>query len=311
MSVGQGLAVGLDIGGTSIKAGAVEGTGAILAESRREQPDRDGYERLLDRCVDLATELSNDVRQDPLGVGVPGLVDVGGGLVLTSPNLPELDGRPLARDLEQRLGRPPGTVGLENDANAAAVGEGWVGAGAELPDFLLVTLGTGIGGGLILSGELVRGAGMSGEIGHVKIQSPSDPSPPTCGCGRRGCLETHASATATERRASEAGLERDLMKLTALAREAEGPERQLLDAVGFDLGLGLASTVNLLDLRAFVVGGGFSAALDMLAPGLRKGLEAGSYGDRLAGVRIERARLGARAGWIGAARVGQPVAPPR
>ena len=301
-------AIGLDIGGTSIKAGAADSNGAPLAEARREQRERDGYENLLARCVDLVRELAQDPVRDPLGLGVPGLVASDRGLVLESPNLPELDGRELARDLANQLGRPAGSVGLENDANAAAVGEGWVGAGREFEDFLLVTLGTGIGGGLIQGGELVRGAGMAGEIGHVKIARQDAAGLTECGCGRRGCLETFASATAAERRAREAGLPADLTVLTEHARRAPGPERDLCQAIGYDLGLGLGGVLNLLDLRAYVIGGGFSAALDMLEPGIRKGLQASSYGERLEGVRLEVAELGARAGWVGAARVGLDLA---
>ncbi len=297
-------AIGLDIGGTSIKAGATDQQGEPLVEARREQRERDGYEQLLGRCTDLVHELAEDPERDPVGLGVPGLIDTSIGVVLESPNLPELDGRPLARDLARKLGRAEDSIGLENDANAAAVGEGWTGAGRDLPEFLLVTLGTGIGGGLIQNGQLVRGAGMAGEIGHVKIAAEDSPGLIECGCGRRGCLETLASATAAERRAGQAGLPLDLAVLTDRARAAAGPERDLLEAVGYDLGFGLGAAVNLLDLRAYVVGGGFSAALDMLEPGVRKGLQASTYGDRLNGVRLEPARLGARAGWIGAARVG-------
>ena len=297
-------AIGLDIGGTSIKAGATGEQGEPLVEARREQRERDGYEPLLARCADLVRELSEDPERDPVGIGVPGLIDTSVGVVLESPNLPELDGRSLARDLARELGRAEDSIGLENDANAAAVGEGWTGAGRDLPDFLLVTLGTGIGGGLIQNGQLVRGAGMAGEIGHVKISAEDTPGLVECGCGRRGCLETLASATAAERRAGQAGLPRDLAVLTDRARVAAGPERDLLEAVGYDLGFGLGTAVNLLDLRAYVVGGGFSAALDMLEPGVRKGLQASTYGARLDSVRLEPARLGARAGWIGAARIG-------
>jgi glucokinase len=298
-------ALGLDIGGTAIKAGAADERGQVLAEARRETGEELSYEGLLDRCCELVRELGPD---GSLGLGVPGLLDNRRGLVFESPNLPELNGRELGPDLAVRLGREPDAVRIENDANAAALGEGWVGAGATHADFLLVTLGTGIGGGLVLGGELVVGAGLGCEIGHVKIAR----SGPTCGCGRTGCLETFASASAAERRAREAGLTDDLEQLAERARAASGPERELLRDVGHDLGLGLAAAVNLLDLRAFIVGGGFSAALDMLEPGVRTGLDAGSYGARLAGIDIHRATLGPRAGWIGAARVGLgPASPPQ
>ena len=297
-------AIGLDIGGTAIKAGRADERGRVQVEARREMAEGGSYEDVLERCCELVLELG---AEGALGVGVPGLLDAARGHVFESPNLPELDGRDLGPDLAQRLGRAPESVAVENDANAAALGEGWVGAGAELADFLLVTLGTGIGGGLVLEGRLWRGGGMGSEIGHVKIAAEG----PVCGCGRVGCLETFASASAAERRAREAGLTDDLEALASAARDGAGPERELLHAVGHDLGLGLAAAVNVLDLRAFVVGGGFSAALDMLLPGVRKGLDRGSYGDRLAQVTVCAASLGARAGWIGAARVGLERSPHR
>jgi glucokinase len=141
---------------------------------------------------------------------------------------------------------------------------------------------------------------MAGEVGHIVIE----PSGPLCGCGSHGCLETLASASAASRRAAQAGLTDDLVRLAELAREREGPERALLVAIGRDLGHGLAVATSLLDLRSFVIGGGFGAALDTLLPGVRAGLAERCYGERLKSVRVERAELGADAGWIGAARLG-------
>jgi glucokinase len=144
---------------------------------------------------------------------------------------------------------------------------------------------------------------MAGEIGHVCI----DPNGPPCGCGRRGCVEQFASATAGIRRAKEAGLpNEDPGNLELLAKQArawDGAERALLFAIGRDLGRGLATVVSLLDMRTFVIGGGFGAATDVLEPGIRAGLMDRTYGDRLAQVRILPAKLGSDAGWIGAARL--------
>jgi glucokinase len=144
---------------------------------------------------------------------------------------------------------------------------------------------------------------MAGEVGHVCI----DPLGPPCGCGRRGCVEQFASATAAIRRAKAAGLPEgspgDLELLAKQARAWDGPERALLQDVGRDLGRGLGVVVCLLDLRTFVIGGGFGAATDVLEPGIRAGLRDRSYGDRLLHVRILPAKLGGDAGWIGAARL--------
>lgn len=294
-------AVGLDLGGTSVKAGAVSDSGRIL--SRRSVPvdAAAGAEALLDRMAEIARELSVE---HAVGLGSPGLLDRARGAVLEAPNLHFLEGISLRDELARRLEIPPENVLLENDANVAALGEHWLGAGRGEPDGLTVTLGTGVGGGLVLSGELFSGTGgMAGEIGHVVV----DPRGPRCGCGSHGCLETLASASAARRRAAERGLPReqpgDLELLAAAARRAAGAERELLFEIGGDLGRGLAAAVTLLDLRLLVIGGGFGAALDVLEPGIRQGLAERTYGTRVGGVRIVPAALGADAGWIGAARL--------
>ena len=188
------LLVGIDLGGTAIKAGAVTSEGEIVA--RREIPSelQRGAADLLERMAGLARELG---AQRHLGLGAPGLVDAAAGRILQSPNLAVIENVPLAAELARRLGLPPAAVHLENDANAAAIGEHWLGRGRSQSDLLLVTLGTGVGGGLILGGELHAGpGGMAGEIGHVVIE----PGGPLCGCGSRGCLEQFASASAAARR---------------------------------------------------------------------------------------------------------------
>ena len=293
--------VGLDLGGTSIKGGVVSEQGVIL-ERRTVEIDRTrGADALIGALAGLARDLGAPRR---VGLGAPGLFDRERGVVLGSPNLPFLEGVALRGELARRLSLDDSAVLLENDANAAAIGEHWVGAGRGESDLLVLTLGTGVGGGLVLGGELYAGAGgMAGEIGHVVV----DPAGPPCGCGSRGCLETLASATAAQRRATARGLPRDrpgdLVRLAEDARRAPGPERDLLLEIGRDLGRGLASVVTLLDVRLFVIGGGFGGALDLLEPGVRAGLGERSYGGRLERVRIVPAELGTDAGWMGAARL--------
>lgn len=293
--------VGIDLGGTGIKAGACDENGRILDSKSIATGLSEGPEAVLDRMAQLARELGADKR---VGVGSPGLIDHANGRVLESPNLLTMQGVPMRREIARRLGFAESDVILENDANCAGFGEHWCGAGQGETDMLMVTLGTGVGGGLVLAGKLYAGpGGMAGEIGHVCI----DPEGPPCGCGRRGCVEQFASATAAIRRAKAAGLPRDkpgdLIELSRIAREQDGPERALMHAIGRDLGRGLGVVVCLLDLRTFVIGGGFGAATDVLEPGIRAGLRDRSYGDRLQSVRILPASLGSDAGWIGAARL--------
>lgn len=293
--------VGLDLGGTSIKGGAASEQGEIL-DRRSVDIDRAlGAKGLIDALAGLARDLGAD---SCVGLGAPGLFDRERGVVLESPNLAFLEGVGLRGELARRLALDETAVLLENDANAAAIGEHWIGAGRGESDLLMITLGTGVGGGFILDGVLYAGpGGMAGEIGHLVV----DPAGLPCGCGSRGCLETLASATAAQRRAVALGLPRDrpgdLVRLAEIARQAPGPERDLLHEVGRDLGRGLAGVVTLLDIRLFVIGGGFGAALDLLGPGIRAGLAERTYGRRLENVRVVPAALGTDAGWMGAARL--------
>lgn len=294
-------AVGIDLGGSAIKAGAIASTGNVLERRSGPVDGGEGADRVLDRIATVARDLGVS---GALGLGSPGVFDRRAGRILESPNLPYLEGVAICEELGRRLDLPANAIFLENDANVAALGERWIGAGRTEPNFLLLTLGTGVGGGFVLDGELFAGpGGMAGEIGHVVV----DPRGPVCGCGAQGCLETLASASAARRRAEERGLPRgrpgDLERLAAVAREAPGPERELLVEVGTDLGRGLAAALTLLDVRVFLVGGGFGAALDVLELGVRKGLAERSYGRRIDDVRILPAALGPDAGWIGAARL--------
>lgn len=295
--------VGVDVGGTAIKAGAIDAeSGALLAQAGRPIPAGCTPEQLMGLLIELGRELRVE---EHLGVGAPGLLDRERGQIVVSPNLHALDELPLRDGLDEALQLAPGTTRLGNDADMAALGESWRGAGRGEPNFLMVTLGTGIGGGLILDGEVYTGAGLAGEIGHVTV----DPDGPMCGCGRLGCLETLSSATAAIRRARERGLPAEdpgnLVVLSERARAEEGAEREVLQAVGRDLGRGLGAVVCLLDIRTFVFSGGFAGALDVLEPGIRSGFKESTYGDRVAEIRLLRASLDNTAGWIGAARLGQ------
>ncbi len=292
-----GRLVGIDLGGTAIKAGAVGPEGEILERLELEAMVSEGAEAVCERLAECARRLGVS---GSLGIGVPGLVDRERGLVTHSPNLAPMAGYPLREELARRLELDPAHVKLENDANVAALGEHWLGGARGERHVLVATLGTGVGGGLILDGQLFVGeAGLAAEVGHTTV----DPRGPICGCGNRGCLEALASATAASRRAVERGLSADLKQVAAEARAAEGPARELLLEVGRDLGRGLAQALTLLDLRCFLIGGGFGAAFDVLQPGILEGLLERSYGRTADQLRVRAATLGADAGWIGAARL--------
>lgn len=293
---------GVDVGGSALKLGTLARDGSQRREATLAIHPGESASAIFEGAARLLRELAPRELAG-VGVGLPGLLDRSAGCVRESPNLPWLEDVPVAAELAPRLGLPPERVHLENDANVAALGEQWLGAARGLSEVLLLTLGTGIGGGLILEGKLYAGEGLAGEIGHVNI----DAEGPPCGCGARGCLETFASASAARRRALTRGLPAeapgDLVRLAALARERSGAERELLHEVGYDLGRGLSAALSLLDVRTFVFGGGFSQALDVLEPGIRHALREWSYGERVTAVKLLQASLGPSAGWIGAARL--------
>ncbi len=311
MSSSQRAVVGLDLGGTQVKGGFVrEGehnpsdVENILARGATIDTDLErGAQDLLDRLAEFARELHPE---GPVGLGVPGVFEQPGGRLLRSANLKALEGLDLGAELARRLDLPRAMVHLDNDANAATYGEQWLGAGAGIQDLIMLTLGTGIGSGLVIDGQLYTGpTGKAAEVGHMVVRSrPADgPEDPDlrCGCGAYGCLERLASASAAIRRAKAAGLDSDLRGLCERARSAPGPERDCLFEIGFDLGAGLLATTAVLDVTCYVIGGGFGRSLDVLEPGVRAALDERDYGH--APPRLLPASLGSSAGWIGAARM--------
>lgn len=308
------LTIGVDIGGTKIAAGVVDEGGEVLARARRESPAEDGaaVERTVVEVVrELRTEIGRPVAG--VGVGAAGFIDATRSTVLFAPNLAWRDA-PLRANLERALDLP---VVVENDGNAAAWGEFAFGAGRDVDDLLLVTLGTGIGGGIVLDGRLRRGAyGIAGEIGHLRVV----PDGRECGCGNRGCWEQYGSGTALVADAREAA-EADPEAATALLERAggvaagiEGPMvTELAEAgdafalarladLGRWVGEGIASLVAVLDPRLIVIGGGLSAAGDVLLDPVRA-----AFGAQLSGrghrpeAEIRPAMLGNGAGLLGAA----------
>lgn len=305
-------ALGVDVGGTTIKGGVVDvSTGARLVEGSEPFDKGVPADEIWARIAKLVRRLEGEIGTTfpRIGVGCAGLFDRSTGVVLASANMPNLEGERLPGGVEAALG---GTrrVHLENDANVAAFGEQWLGAGVDVEDLVLVTLGTGVGGGIVLGNELFLGPrGNAGELGHVVVHPRPTGSPfdapyfkeLECNCGSYGCGERLISATATARRARARGLTDDLVTLCDAARADDGPERALLHAIGRDLGSTLATMVTLFDVGNFAIGGGFGAALDLLLPGAKEVLGERRYGTMP--VQVLPAKLGGDAGWIGAARL--------
>ncbi len=316
------IAIGVDLGGTAIKALAVTGAGRILARTARPTEVSAGHVRVVSNLAaaihDLQARLQADASGSTgaaliptIGVGVPGVLDVERGLVIASPNFPDWNGFPLRDRLQEACGRP---VVIENDANAAALGEQWLGSARDARSFLFITVGTGIGGGLVLDGKLWRGeGGRAGEFGHLKVAPDGRP----CGCGSRGCLEQYANAAALERYALEALEQAKAGPLRALAmdrpdaidpdaiaqaaREGDATARSVYRQFAVYLSMGIADVVNLLDLRCYIIGGGISEAFDLFAPWLREEVAARIYGVSIDEIEIRKAACGNDAGGLGSA----------
>jgi len=306
------FAVGVDVGGTKISAGVVDSTGRLHAQIRQPTP-RDSAEA-CQVLLDIIRQLRVDYPLEAVGVGLPGFVDDAGRKLLFAPNLPGWAGLPLADALEREAGLP---IVLENDANAAAWGEAAHGAGRGETDLACVTLGTGVGGGLVLNGQLYRGHnGLAGELGHMQVEAGGRP----CGCGQRGCWEQYASGQALRVEAQRlsamrpraaaqllaygdgtaASLQAEHVTLAAAQDDLVAIEA--FAAVGHWLGRGLASLSSLLDPSVFILGGGLSHAGDLLLGPARQALREAMPGRTHRAIpELRAAELGNDAGLIGVA----------
>ena len=309
-------AIGVDIGGTKVLAALVDPEGRIVARERRQTPrgDTDAALGEIAALIDAvrATGPGGAAPRD-IGIGIAGLVDLDQDAVLLAPNIEWTPGR-LGSAIAERTGLATMVV---NDARAAAWGEVIAGAGRGLDDVVVVTVGTGIGGGLVLGGRLRHGAsGLAGEVGHLPVEADGR----ACRCGARGCWEAYASGTALVEQArrsaaadpgrarvllaladgSAAGIEGPMV--TEAARAGDPVALAALAECARWLGIGLAGLVTVLDPQAVILGGGLSADADLLIPGARAAME-----DRLIGARLRppvpilTAELGNDAGVVGAA----------
>ncbi len=297
--------IGLDLGGTNLRAAAIDRSGTILDKISGTTNFTEGREAVLGDIAGAITKLRERhgaAELAGIGVGVPGFIRMKEGLMTNSPNLPYLNDYPVRDDLSRRIGAP---VILENDANAAALGEKWMGAGRGVDDLVLLTLGTGIGGGIISGGKVLRGfVGMAGELGHITVIPGGNP----CGCGNRGCLEKHASATAVTAMARLLQLGEDLTAkdICEIAMEdtPEGAKaRRIWAIMGEALGAALAVLVNTFNFPLYLLSGGMLPAWDLFTPAMFHTLEERSFTYRAtrAETKIAQATLGNEAGLYGAA----------
>ncbi len=307
------LYAAVDLGGTKVRAVVADRSGRVLGDDIRPSGAAEGLETVLARMVeslDAALGRAGVERERLAGLGIasPGAVDVERGVVPNAPQLPGWQDVPLARLMAERVGVP---ALLENDASAAALGEHRFGAGRGSRHMLYLTVSTGLGGGIIIDGELYRGkSGAAGELGHMII----DIDGPPCGCGARGCLEALASGTAIARRGERLAESGDSPVLARL-RGQEGPvtaemmkraadmgdaaSREAFREAGHYLGVALAGYVNIFDPEVIVIGGGVANAGDLLMDQAQVTMESLAMNQPLKGVRLVVSELGEFSGAMG------------
>ncbi len=325
----RSFAIGVDLGGTNLRVAVVDDDGLPLEVASQPTNLARGREHVvgeISRAVRrLAPKFSGSHRWLGIGVGVPGIIDLQSGTVDAAANLPGWGDYPVRGELESQLGV---RVFLENDANCAALGEKWIGAGRDVDDLCMLTLGTGVGGGFVVNGRPWHGVtGMAGELGHMTVI----PDGAACGCGSRGCLEQYASATAIKRMALEvaaaaaaegqsSGLAQAANRLGAefsaeavyeCAQLGDPAAKAIFETVGRALGIALGNLINALNLPLYVVGGGVAKAWNEFSPALMRELKNRSIVFRAGEPRksqhrstmITRTILAENAGLLGAARL--------
>ena len=306
--------IGIDLGGATLKAALISGTGEIIQETRVDtEPTTPEalFKQVVEAVVALREDKSGGGRVAGIGIGIPGLVNRKTNRIEVMPNLPALSQLDITTELSRETGLP---VILDNDANAAAYGELQVGAARDRREVFFVRLGTGIGAGLIINGQIYRGAaGFAGEFGHMTI----DPEGIECACGNIGCLETIASGPNIVRRTRERLYRDRTSSLSRLAiprdreftaediaraaREGDEMAQVMMERTGMFLGIALAAVINLLNVEMVVLGGGVLDAGDLILKPTIKETRRRAFPPSFNSCEIVIAKLGPPAGMIGAA----------
>lgn len=309
----MGFSIGVDVGGTKVLGGVVNEHGTVLAHARRDTP-RQGGAALTQAIADVALELMKDYDVSCVGISAAGFVSSDRKTMLASPNIAGWNGVNLDKELGALIGLP---LVIENDANAAAWGEARFGAGVNEDHLMMLTIGTGIGGGVVVNGQLYRGAfGVAAEFGHMRVV----PDGHLCGCGGRGCFEQYASGNALLRHAREAinaspEVARNLLALgdgtvngltgkhiTDAARQGDAVALAAFNTTAQWLGAGIASLSVVLDPACVVIGGGVIDAGEILLAPTRAAVERYMpFAGKHPSPRIIAAELGNEAGLVGAA----------
>lgn len=305
--------IGIDVGGTNVKIALVNDKGSIIYSNSIPTRAEMGYEYTINNMKEAIRDLLKETNSKPkdiegMGFGFPGQIDCKKGVVRLAPNIPGWVDVPIAEIMEKEFGIP---TRVDNDVRCAALGELNFGAGVGCENLVCITVGTGIGSGLIVNGKLVRGASnAAGEIGHIKLDMNGGP---LCGCGDRGCLEAFASGPSIVAMAEEyirggkstkyrelANPEITPYIVSEAAKQGDAVALRIFTIIGEYIGIGLASVVNLLNPEKIIIGGGVAAAGDILLNPIKETLVKRAM--KIAGstVQVVPAKLGNTAGVIGA-----------
>ena len=308
--------VGLDVGGTTMKSAVVDDTGRASPSVSMPTDSYKGQEQGLEtmcetirRAVASAGKSMSDI--SGIGVATPGTMDIPAGIILDPPNMKPWQNVPVRQHIHDVFRIP---TAFQNDANAAAYGEYWIGAGREVKSMVLFTLGTGVGGGIIIDDKVLEGRhSHGGEVGHMKIESSH---PRECGCGRRGCLEAYASATAVVKRAKEALGSKSQSRLSTLlegneelsaravfiaADEGDELAKKIVDETAWYLAVGAMNLMHIIDPDAVVFAGGMTAAGEPFLSKIRHYVQELAFPVPAERTLIRYAQLGSDAGMMGAA----------
>lgn len=284
--------IGIDLGGTAIKLGRFTADGKCLQSITVDTPQPATPEAVLSKIVEAIAQIDPDNQSIAIGVGTPGPADAAGRVAKVAINLVGWQDVPLADWLEAKTGKP--TI-LANDANCAGLGEAWLGAGRNFQHLILLTLGTGVGGAIIIDGKLFVGhQGAAAELGLITL----NPDGPTCNSGNQGSLEQYASISAIRRRTGKEPAE-----LGKLAENADIEALTFWQEYGKDLGIGLTSLIYVLTPQAVIIGGGVSASFQYFLPAMQAEIEKRVLPTSRLGLQILPAELGNSAGMVGAAKL--------
>lgn len=275
----------IDLGGTNCKIAVFNEEGTLITSWKTSSKPFSNPENFLSAIKAELLRFEEFKSFSAISIGVPGLISADG-VVVVSPNFPEWKELKVKQLIEQEFSCP---VYVENDANLFVLGEGFAGSAKEYSSYVGITIGTGIGGGIVIDGKLLKGAkGMAGEIGHMVIH----PAGPECGCGNKGCLEAYSSGLAMKRQMLQlTGLELEAIEIYGLAKKGDKKAQKVFEKSAYHLGIGIANIVNVLDVPCIVIGGGISSAFDIMEDSIKKGFKDHTFKIHFETVKIVQSQL--------------------